>query len=99
MPAHASPGEYGASGRTATQANAAGGTALIGTVPKFRGPGRWRHVRSVRAVRAVVGRVPRGAVVCFVLLVLVRLSGKRTVGEFTPFDLIVVVLPGEAVSN
>ena len=55
MPAHASPGEHGASGRTATQANAAGGTAFIGAVPKFRWPGRWRDVRSVRAVRAAVG--------------------------------------------
>ena len=43
--------------------------------------------------------VLRGAVVYFVLLVLVRLSGKRTVGEFTPFDLVVVVLLSEAVSN
>ena len=43
--------------------------------------------------------VLRGAVVYFALLVLVRLSGKRTVGEFTPFDLIVVVLLSEAVSG
>src|SRR5690606_14733329 len=43
--------------------------------------------------------VPRGSGVCFVLLVLVRLSGRRTVGEFMPFDLIVVVLPSETVSD
>ena len=43
--------------------------------------------------------VLRGTVVYFALLVLVRLSGKRTVGEFTPFDLIVVVLLSEAVSG
>src|SRR5690606_11119712 len=43
--------------------------------------------------------VLRGTVVYFALLVLVRLSGKRTVGEFTPFDLIVVVLLCEAVSG
>ncbi len=41
----------------------------------------------------------RGAIVYFALLVLVRLSGKRTVGQFTPFDLLVVVLLSEAVSN
>lgn len=41
----------------------------------------------------------RGAMVYFVLLILVRMSGKRTVGEFTPFDLIVVVLLSESVSN
>jgi uncharacterized membrane protein YcaP (DUF421 family) len=34
-----------------------------------------------------------------VLLVLVRVSGKRTVGQFTPFDLLVVMLLSEAVSN
>ncbi len=33
-----------------------------------------------------------------VLLILVRLSGKRTVGQFTPFDLLVVLLLSEAVS-
>jgi len=38
-------------------------------------------------------------VVYLVLLAMVRLSGKRTVGQFTPFDLLVVVLLSEAVSN
>ncbi len=41
--------------------------------------------------------VLRGAAVYVVLLTLMRLSGKRTVGEFTPFDLLVVILLGEAV--
>jgi uncharacterized membrane protein YcaP (DUF421 family) len=43
--------------------------------------------------------VVRGVVVYLVLLVLVRVSGKRTVGQFTPFDLLVVMLMSEAVSN
>ena len=43
--------------------------------------------------------VVRGAVVYVTLLVLVRLSGKRTVGQFTPFDLVVVLLLSEAVSE
>lgn len=43
--------------------------------------------------------VLRAAVVYGALLVLVRLSGKRTVGQFTPFDLLVVVLLSEGVSN
>jgi uncharacterized membrane protein YcaP (DUF421 family) len=43
--------------------------------------------------------IVRGATVYLVLLVLVRLSGKRTVGQFTPFDLLVVMLLSEAVSN
>jgi uncharacterized membrane protein YcaP (DUF421 family) len=30
---------------------------------------------------------------------MVRLSGRRTVGQFTPFDLLVVMLLSEAVSN
>ncbi|MHA4866387.1 DUF421 domain-containing protein [Duganella sp. PWIR1] len=40
-----------------------------------------------------------GVIVYCVLLVLVRVSGKRTVGQFTPFDLLVVMLLSEAVSN
>ena len=43
--------------------------------------------------------VVRAAVVYLVLLVMVRLTGKRTVGQFTPFDLIVVLLLSEAVSG
>ena len=43
--------------------------------------------------------VLRGLMVYGVLLVLVRVSGKRTVGQFTPFDLLVVMLLSEAVSN
>ncbi|MFT0849342.1 YetF domain-containing protein [Achromobacter sp. F4_2707] len=41
----------------------------------------------------------RGAVVYLALLILVRLTGKRTVGQFTPFDLLVVVLLSEAVGG
>ncbi|KQO26389.1 hypothetical protein ASF11_01380 [Acidovorax sp. Leaf76] len=41
----------------------------------------------------------RATLVYIVLLVLMRLSGHRTVGQFTPFDLLVVVLLSEAVSN
>jgi uncharacterized membrane protein YcaP (DUF421 family) len=43
--------------------------------------------------------VVRAAAVYVVLLVLIRLSGKRTVGQFTPFDLLVMVLLSEGVSN
>ncbi len=43
--------------------------------------------------------VLRAVVVYVAVLVMVRLSGKRTVGQFTPFDLIVVVLLGTAVQN
>lgn len=43
--------------------------------------------------------VLRAAAVYVVLLMLVRLSGKRTVGQFTPFDLLVMVLLSEGVSN
>lgn len=43
--------------------------------------------------------IVRGLVVYLFLLVLVRISGKRTVGQFTPFDLLVVMLLSEAVSN
>jgi uncharacterized membrane protein YcaP (DUF421 family) len=43
--------------------------------------------------------VLRALVVYVVLLVLVRMSGKRTVGQFTPFDMILLVLLGTAVQN
>ena len=43
--------------------------------------------------------IVRAAVVYATLLVLVRLSGKRTVGQFSPFDLVVVMLLSEAVSG
>lgn len=43
--------------------------------------------------------IVRGVLVYCVLLLLVRVSGKRTVGQFTPFDLLVVMLLSEAVSN
>ncbi|SFC22392.1 DUF421 domain-containing protein [Massilia yuzhufengensis] len=43
--------------------------------------------------------VVRGLAVYMLLLVMVRLSGHRTVGQFTPFDLLVVMLLSEAVSN
>lgn len=41
----------------------------------------------------------RGFIVYVFVLVLIRLSGKRTVGEFTPFDLIVVILLGETMQG
>lgn len=41
----------------------------------------------------------RGALVYLALFVLVRATGKRTVGQFTPFDLLVVMLLSESVSN
>ncbi len=41
----------------------------------------------------------RAAIVYLVLLAMVRLTGKRTVGQFTPFDLVVVMLLSEAVSG
>ncbi|WP_370628507.1 DUF421 domain-containing protein [Acidovorax sp. sif1233] len=40
----------------------------------------------------------RAAIIYAVLLLLVRISGKRTVGQFTPFDLLVVMLLSESVS-
>src|SRR5690606_24851567 len=43
--------------------------------------------------------IVRAGAVYLVLLVMVRVTGKRTVGQFTPFDLIVVMLLSEGVSN
>ena len=43
--------------------------------------------------------VLRACVVYFVLLLMIRASGKRTMGQFTPFDMLLVVLLGNAVQN
>jgi uncharacterized membrane protein YcaP (DUF421 family) len=43
--------------------------------------------------------IVRAAIVYLAVLVMVRLTGKRTVGQFTPFDLIVVMLLAESVSG
>jgi len=43
--------------------------------------------------------VLRACVVYFVLLVMIRLSGKRSMGQFTAFDMLLVVLLGNAVQN
>ncbi|MFC0253615.1 DUF421 domain-containing protein [Massilia consociata] len=43
--------------------------------------------------------VVRGVIIYIALLVMVRVSGRRTVGQFTPFDLLIVMLLSEAVSS
>jgi uncharacterized membrane protein YcaP (DUF421 family) len=43
--------------------------------------------------------IVRASVVYIALLAMVRLTGKRTVAQFTPFDLVVVMLLAEAVSD
>src|SRR5690606_31362247 len=43
--------------------------------------------------------VARALAVYLFVLALVRFSGKRTIGQFTPFDLLMVVLVSEGVSN
>ncbi len=43
--------------------------------------------------------VLRGAAMYLLVMLLMRLSGKRAVGQFTPFDLILLILIGNAVQN
>ena len=43
--------------------------------------------------------VLRAAVIYLLVMLLVRLSGKRAVGQFTPFDLVLLILLGNAVQN
>ncbi|RDZ26356.1 DUF421 domain-containing protein [Lysobacter silvisoli] len=43
--------------------------------------------------------VLRACVVYFVLLAMIRVSGKRTMGQFTSFDMLLIVLLGNAVQN
>ncbi|MTW12526.1 DUF421 domain-containing protein [Pseudoduganella eburnea] len=40
----------------------------------------------------------RGVTTYLALLLMMRLSGKRTIGQFTPFDLLVIMLLSESVS-
>lgn len=41
----------------------------------------------------------RAVAVYALVMLLVRLSGKRAVGQFTPFDLVLLILIGNAVQN
>jgi uncharacterized membrane protein YcaP (DUF421 family) len=43
--------------------------------------------------------VLRAVIVYAVVLVMVRLAGKRALGQFTPFDMLLIVLLGNAVQN
>lgn len=43
--------------------------------------------------------VLRAFIVYVLVMLLVRLSGKRAVGQFTPFDLVLLILIGNAVQN
>src|SRR5512135_2618922 len=43
--------------------------------------------------------VVRTAIVYFVVLIGVRLSGKREVGQMTPFDLVLLLLLSNSVQN
>ncbi len=43
--------------------------------------------------------VLRAIVIYGMVMVLVRMSGKRAVGQFTPFDLVLLILIGNAVQN
>lgn len=43
--------------------------------------------------------VLRAVIVYVVVLLMVRVAGKRTLGQFTPFDMLLLVLLGNAVQN
>lgn len=43
--------------------------------------------------------VLRAIAIYVMVIVLIRLSGKRAVGQFTPFDLVLLILIGNAVQN
>lgn len=43
--------------------------------------------------------VLRAVAVYVLVMVLIRASGKRAVGQFTPFDLVLLILIGNAVQN
>jgi uncharacterized membrane protein YcaP (DUF421 family) len=41
----------------------------------------------------------RAVVIYAMVMVMIRVSGKRAVGQFTPFDLVLLILIGNAVQN
>jgi uncharacterized membrane protein YcaP (DUF421 family) len=43
--------------------------------------------------------VLRAVAIYALVMILIRISGKRAVGQFTPFDLVLLVLIGNAVQN
>lgn len=43
--------------------------------------------------------VLRAVAIYVLVMLLVRVSGKRAVGQFTPFDLVLLILLGNAVQN
>lgn len=43
--------------------------------------------------------VLRAVAIYVIVMLLVRISGKRAVGQFTPFDLVLLILIGNAVQN
>src|SRR5262244_3486614 len=43
--------------------------------------------------------VLRGAIVYFFLLILLRLTGKRQIGQLAPFDLVLLLVLSNAVQN
>jgi uncharacterized membrane protein YcaP (DUF421 family) len=57
-------------------------------------------VSAMFALSAPWWQYPLRALVIYVMvMVLVRVSGKRAVGQFTPFDLVLLILIGNAVQN
>lgn len=43
--------------------------------------------------------VLRAVLIYVLVMTLIRISGKRAVGQFTPFDLVLLILIGNAVQN
>ena len=43
--------------------------------------------------------IVRGVIVYFFLIVLLRISGKRQIGQMAPFDLVLLLVLSNAVQN
>jgi uncharacterized membrane protein YcaP (DUF421 family) len=63
---------------------------VFGTVDAFSAPVDWPELGMTAA---------RGLLVYVTMLVVIRLLGKRTVGNFTAFDLLVALMLGEVVDE
>lgn len=46
-----------------------------------------------------MGAVVRGLAIYFVLLIIIRLSGRRTLAQMTPFDLVIVLVISETTQQ
>lgn len=66
-------------------------------MPSFLDPGLWGRMFALQV--PVIETVLRTTAVYLAILIGLRLTGKREVGQLAPFDLVVILLIANAVQN